>query len=294
MTFSCEQCGATLACEGARTATCPYCASSNFVERAGTVVSPSFVLPHAFDAVGARRRLDAWLRARYFVDGRIRRAVVEELRGVYVPAYLYSAVARTTYTATIGEHYHETEEYEHTDKDGKKETRTRTVTRTEHRALSGRHVGYVTDVVVSASAGLPDRELAAIEPFDMRQLRRFAPSFVTGWLAEDYGRNREVCFASSRRAAVEDVGERLRKFMPGDSYSDLDFRTAVEWESMDPLYVPVWVLALCWHADKPAVRVVLNGQSGEAFGKLPLSWWKIAALVLVLAAIVAAAILALR
>ncbi len=297
VTLTCEQCGASLACDGVRTATCPYCASPSFVERpasAGTV-DPTFVVPFGFDALGARQRLETWLRGRtIFIDGRVRRAAVESLRGIYVPAYLYSAVARTTYTASIGEHYTETEEYEDTDAEGKKVTRTRSVTRTEHRPLSGRHVGYVTDVVVSASAGLPDRELSAIEPFDLRQLRRFAPSFVTGWIAEEFSRSRDACRAASHREAVDEIGTRLRAFMPGDSHSDLDWSTTVEWESLDPLYVPIWVLALRWHADRPPVRVVLNGQTGEATGKLPLSPWKIAIAVLVAAALIALAILVLR
>jgi DNA-directed RNA polymerase subunit RPC12/RpoP len=297
MTFACEQCGATLACEGARTATCPYCASPSVVERPRSAgqVDPMFVLPHGFAAGGARSRLEAWLRSRtIFIDSRVRRAAVEELRGIYVPAYLYSAVARTQYTASIGEHYTETEEYEAKDEHGKPVTKTRSVTRTEHCPLAGSHVGYVTDVIVSASQGLPNRELAAIEPFDLRQLRRFAPSFVTGWLAEEFSRSRDACHGASRAAAIEDIGARLRAFMPGDSHSDLDWHTTVEWESLDPLYVPVWVLALRWHADKPPVRVVINGQTGEATGKLPLSPWKIAIAVVVLAAIVATLILVLR
>lgn len=294
-TFTCEQCGASLACAGVRTATCPYCASPSFVQRAPAAghVDPAFVVPFAFDDAGARRRLAAWLRARsIFVDRRAVRAAVEELRGIYLPAYLYSAVARTTYTVSIAEHYTETEEYEHTGPDGTKETRTRSVTRTEHCPLAGRHVGYVTDVVVSASTGLPSRELAAIEPFDLRQLRRFAPSFITGWSAEEFGRSREACHAESRGEAVDEVGARLRAFMPGDGHSDLAWRTSVEWESLDPLYVPVWVIALRHRAGP--VRVVMNGQTGAAAGRLPLSPLRIALAVLLVAAIVAAIALGVR
>ena len=296
-TFTCEQCGASLACDGVRTATCPYCASPSFVERPPSPdhVDASFVVPFSFDEAGARTRLAAWLGSRsLFVDRRVVRAAILDLRGVYLPAYLYSAVARTAYTATIGEHYSETEEYEATGADGKPEKRTRTVTRTEHCPLAGRHVGYVTDVVVSASTGLPDRELAAIEPFDLRQLRRFAPSFITGWITEEFGRSRDACQTASRDEALEEVGARLRGFMPGDSHSDLDWRTSVAWEALDPLYVPVWVIALRHRPDRPALRVVLNGQTGTATGTLPLSPLRIALAVLLVAAIAAAIVLGVR
>lgn len=289
-TFSCGQCGASLAFSGVRTETCPYCTSPNFVERppAANQPDPAYVVAFAGDAAAAKARLDRWASSRsWFADGRIRHARAEDLRGVYLPAYLYSAVARTEYSAQIGEHYTETEEYETTDAQGNKEKKTRTVTRTEYRPLSGNHVGYVTDVVVSASVGLSNAELTRIEPYDMRQLRRFAPALISGWITEEFSRTADHCMRQSRSDAVDEVGLRLRRFMPGDSYSDLAWRTAVDWESLDPILVPVWVLAVRYRDDKPLLRVVINGQTGKVHGKAPIAWWKV-----VLASVLGAAIVA--
>jgi hypothetical protein len=290
VTFSCGQCGASLAFDGVRTQTCPYCASPNFVERPRTPGQPDPVFAVTFtgDAEVARRRLDAWLGNRtLFADSALKRATVEDLRGVYLPAYLYSAVARSDYTVQIGEHYTETETYTTTE-NGKTVTKTRVVTRTEYRPLAGRHIGYVTDVVVSASSGLSNDELQRVEPFDMKQLRRFSPALVSGWIQEEFSRSADDCRRLSRGEAVDDVGVRLRRFMPGDSYSDLNWRTTVEWESLDPVVVPVWVFALRYRGDKPPLRVVINGQTGKVSGKVPLAWWKILLAVLVVVAAVAA------
>ena len=151
-TFACGQCGASLAFEGVRTARCPYCDSPNFVERppAQGQPDPQFVIAFVGDAEVARRTLARWLGSRtMFADSSLRRATVEDLRGIYVPSYLYSAVAKTTYTAQIGENYTETETYTETE-NGKTVTKTRTVTRTEYRPLAGQHISYVNDVLVSA------------------------------------------------------------------------------------------------------------------------------------------------
>jgi hypothetical protein len=292
-TFSCGQCGAGLSFDGVRTQTCPYCASPNFVERppAAGQPNPAFAIPFAGDAAWARRRLAHWIGRRTLFAARgFKNATVEDIRGVYVPAYLYSAVARTEYTAQIGEHYTETEEYETTDAQGNKKRETRTVTRTEYRSLAGRHLGYVTDVVVSASAGLPNAELSRVEPFDMKEMRRFSPALVSGWITEEFSRDPDACRRMSREEAVDQVGTRLRRFMPGDSYSDLAWRTTVEWESLDPMLVPVWVLALRYRDDREVLRVVINGQSGRTTGKVPLAWWKIAIAVAIGLAIAAAII----
>ncbi|MEO8705299.1 MAG: hypothetical protein ABI867_34975 [Kofleriaceae bacterium] len=296
-TFSCQQCGATLAFAGVRTETCPYCASPNFVERppSSGQPDPAFVVAFTGDASVARRRLADWVGSRsIFCDSALRHAKVEDLRGVYLPGYLYSAVARTEYSAQIGEHYKETETYEETDKEGKQVTKTRTVTRTEYRPLSGRHVGYVTDVIVSASAGLSNRELSYLEPFDLQQLRRFSPALISGWITEEFSRTADDCMRASRAAAVDDVGTRLRRFMPGDSYSDLTWRTTVDWESLDPVLVPVWVLAVRYRGDKPALRVVINGQTGRVHGKAPIAWWKVGIAIAIAVAIAVAVILAAR
>lgn len=293
VTLACGQCGASLAFDGVRTQTCPYCASPNFVERPPSPgqPDPAFVVAFTGDAEAARARLDAWLGNRsLFADSALKHAKVEDLRGIYLPAYLYSAVARSDYTANIGEHYTETETYTVT-VDGKSETRTRTVTRTEYRELAGRHVGYITDVVVSASSGLSNDELQRVEPYDMKQLRRYTPALVSGWIQEEYARPAEDCRQLSRGEAVDDVGARLRGFMPGDSYSDLAWRTAVEWESLDPVLVPVWVFAVRYRDNRDPLRVVLNGQTLQVSGKVPLAAWKIVLAVLLGLAVIAAIVL---
>ena len=292
-TFACNQCGAGLAFDGVRTARCPYCDSPNFVERppAAGQPDPEFVVTFVGDAEVARRSLDRWLGGRsMFADAALRHAKVEDLRGIYVPSYLYSAIASSDYTAQIGENYTETQTYT-TTVNGKTVTRTRTVTRTEYRPLAGRHLSYVTDVLVSASAGLTNLELGHVEPFDYRQMRRFAPALVTGWIAEEFSRNANDCQTASRHEAVDAVGTKLKKFMPGDSYRDLEWKTAVSSESLDPVLVPVWVFAVRYREDKSPLRVVINGQTGKIHGKVPLAPWKIVLAVLLVLAAIAAIIL---
>lgn len=294
MRFECGQCGAALSFEGVRTTSCPYCASPSFVERPASSVrpDPAFCVAFAGDAAWARARLDRWIGRRMIVaDPALAKARIEDLRGVYLPAFLYSAVARTDYTASIGEHYKETETYTKTHDDGTKTTETRQVTRTEYRPLAGEHLGYITDVVCSASTGLDHPTFARLEPFDLRQLRRYSPALVSGFIQEEFSREAEECVRVVRDTAIDGVGDELRAFMPGDSHADLHWSTRVEWESLEPVLVPVWVFAVRYRGDRPPLRVVVNGQTGAISGKVPLAWWKILLLVLGAAALIAAIVL---
>lgn len=275
--LACETCGASLVVGNQRTAACPYCASPSVVERPATVdrPNPAFVIAFGAGDELPKRALATWVSSQsIFADSALSRAKVEDLKGIYVPAYLYSAVARSSYSAEIGEEYQETETYTVT-VNGKTETRTRTVTKTEYRSLHGEKVGYVTDVIVTASKGLPNAELEAVEPFDLRQLRRYDPALISGWLTEEPSHVPAECMALARGEAVTLEGKRLSAFMPGDSHRELVYKTRVEWETLDPVLVPVWVLAVRYRLDKPPLRIVVNGQTGQAAGKAPLSPIKI-------------------
>ncbi|RYE95025.1 MAG: hypothetical protein EOO75_00370, partial [Myxococcales bacterium] len=120
------------------------------------------------------------------------------MQGVYVPAYLYAAAAHSTYQVSIGEDYTETEHYTETNAKGETEQKTRTVTRTEWCPLAGQHASYVMDVLVTASRGLRNDELEAIEPFDLRQMRRHDDALVAGWMAETPTVSLEQCLQTAR------------------------------------------------------------------------------------------------
>lgn len=293
-TFACGQCGAGLAFEGARTETCPYCASPNLIDRPPSFDRPTplFVLGFAVDAATARQRLDAWLGARSaFVDSALRRARVEDLRGVYLPAYVYSAAAQTSYTAQIGEDYFETETYDEQDANGETVTREVKVRKTEYCWISGCHATHLTDLVVSASVGISNDQLARVAPFDLRWLRRYTPALIAGWTTEEFTRDPAECWRLAHAAADADLRRRLRAFMPGDSCPDLQSSTRTEWESLEPMLAPVWVLAIRYRDDKPPMRVIINGQTGTVHGEVPLSGWKIARTIAGLAAVALALLL---
>ena len=151
----------------------------------------------------------------------------------------------------------------------------------------------MADVLVTASRALGNAELGAVEPFDLRAIRRYDPSLVAGWIAEDPSMTSAECTELARREAVEKVGASLHDFMPGDSHRELVHQTWLEQESLDLVMIPVWVLALRYRDDRGPLRVLVNGQTGRVAGAVPWSRLRIAvaaaaALLAVVAAVLAA------
>lgn len=289
----CRNCGALMELDShARTSTCPYCALPSVVERPATRnrPRPRFALGFVVTRDRARDHARDWARSLgFFKPSALRNAALDDLRGVYLPAYLYSAAARSRWSAQIGENYTEIETYTVTNARGERETRTRTVTRTEYWTLRGNHVTFVSDVLVTASKAMPNDELEHIEPFDLRLLRRYEPALVSGWIAEDPSLTPAQCFELARDEAVTRVGAALADFMPGDSYQGLRYETSFEQESIDLALVPVWVLAVRYAPDKPPLRVSVNGQTGRVFGHAPTDWGRVTAVALLVLLLVLAA-----
>lgn len=244
-----------------------------------------FVLPFTVLQKKAEATARQWLKGRSMLaPSGLAKALVAEPQGIYVPVYLYNAVAYSTYSAQIGENYLETETY--TDSEGN--VRTRTVTRTEWHHLSGRRAEYAADIVVTASRGLPNAELEAIEPFDLGRLRRYHPALVSGWVVETPSFAPEACVGTAGHEATERIANSLAGFLPGDEQRGGQVSSQLQAACADLLLAPVWVLSARYAEDKPPVRILVNGQTGKLWGDAPLSTLKITLLVVAVIAVLGA------
>ena len=291
----CETCGAEMIVPADRkTANCPYCASPAVVERPPTAdrPAPNWVVPFLVDGNRAADLVRRWVRrSSVFARSGFKSAIPSRTHGLYLPAYLYNATANSTYKAQIGENYTVTETYTTTDSKGNTQTHTRTVVKTEHRRLSGPFTCYLVDVVVTASKGIENEELEAIEPFDLRALTRYEPALLSGWMAEEPTVSPDECLKNAHAEGVRMIGRKLNSFMPGDSHHALEHQTELTHEEVALCLLPVWVFALRYDPDQPVVRILVNGQTGEVGGKVPRSALKITLTILVVVAVIVLAAL---
>jgi hypothetical protein len=271
-----------------------YCASPAVIERPPSPnrPNPTFALGFVVNEERSRETARRFIRgSSIFAPSAFRKAEPSEIRGVYIPAYLYTAQAHSSYAAEIGENYQVTVTYT-TMENGKMVTKTRTETRTEWRSLQGQHATYLSDHVVTASRGLTNQELEAVEPFDLRALHRYDAKIVSGWATEEPSMMAVECAALARHEAIASIGRALGRFMPGDSHRALRYQTQLAAEHLELLLVPVWVLAVRYAEDKPLVRLVVNGQTGKIFGKAPISKLKVTLAILAVVVPIVAAIVA--
>lgn len=272
----CQSCGVNLEMAASqRAGVCPYCLSPTIIARppAHDCPAPRFVMGFRQSQAEALRDLRGWTRSlRWsFRRGDLNRAKVEDLRGIYIPAYLFSALAEADYQVEIGEYYQ------------RKNNKGQHKQATEWCNLAGTYKAYLSDVLVSASQGVDNNLLQHVEPFDLSLLRRYQPQIISGWIAEDPSRSQADCRELAQEEAKQSLRGKILGFLPGDERRALRFKPRFAREALDLCLLPVWSLGLRYAPDQPPMRVLVNGQTGKVFGFAPWSKLKIGfALALVL------------
>jgi hypothetical protein len=240
---------------------------------------PVFALGFAIDRDSAVEAVGRWIGRQKLKPFGMKAAAAEAVAGVYLPCYLYSAAANSQYQARVAENYTRLA----IDKDG-----AGVRAGTEYRDFAGRHATYVTDILVTASCGVSNEEVQAIEPFDLSKLCRYSPTIIAGWNSEEASRSTEDCLRLGRFEGDAAVAALLRDFMPGDGVVTVKHATEFTEESLDHTLVPVWVFAIRDHPKRPPIRILVNGQTGKVGGKIPHSNTKVGILIVMGLAVLAA------
>lgn len=286
--FSCQSCGATVACEpGPRSYACAFCGSTYVVEVRGeglAALVPEFVVPFRIGHKEAVRVFDAWCHKGFFTPGDVRKAArMDKLQGIYLPFWTFSMRADSEWEADIGEHWYKDQTKTYTDAQGKTRSKKAQIRHTEWHPLRGRHHSWHYHFLVSGSHGLPQAEALAVGPFQLIEMRRYRPEYLAGWLAEPFAVTHDEALAACQSAFQEEEGKRIKAFLPGDVQSGVEWTTRFSEISDDLLLLPFWIGAYSYRGK--LYRYVLNGQTGKATGTRPKSPMKIATLALLVLAL---------
>lgn len=264
--YLCPSCGAELLCDETTAATaCPYCGNPSIVPgQFADAKKPDYVIPFQLEKAAAVEALKQHYKGKILLPcGFATENHLEEVKGVYVPFWLYDgeAAADVTFAATRT-HVHTT-------------PRER-ITTTEHYVVHRAGRVQFEKVPVDGSSKMPDTHMDAIEPFDYSQMEPFSMAYLPGFMADKYdvdaegslGRAEERCRNSAIAAMEESVV----------GYGTCSVRHAdVQVATTQTRYalLPVWLLSTKWK-DKNYL-FAMNGQTGKLIGDLPVSMGKLVA-----------------
>ncbi|HUS37816.1 MAG: zinc ribbon domain-containing protein [Pirellulales bacterium] len=278
--FRCKNCGSEVATNpDQRSYVCAFCDSTYVVEFSRDQSErqrPEFVVGFTVTKEQADERFREWIgRNRWFRPVDVAAStIVERLQGVYMPFWLFSTLAKSGWSARIGEHWYRTETYTEM-VNGKPVTRSRQVRETEWWDLAGRHHKYHTRFVIVGSSRLTPVDAERIKPFRLEALKRYEPYFLAGWLAEEYSIDRDEAFQQCKAAFDRQERAAIGQFMPGDEHRELQAETEFKHIQSDLILLPVYVLSYRYR--EKVYRFLMNGQTGKLAGDKPVSRGRIGA-----------------
>lgn len=285
----CDKCGAEQKLEGSLFAGhCAFCGTAIVSKGyASRRIKPKSIVPFQVDRARAVEAFRRWVRRRWLAPGDLKRYAQSDagLTGIYLPYWTYDCRTASDYSGERGDDYYTTETVMVRNSKGEEVAQTRQVKQTRWTSVTGRVERFHDDVLVLASKSLPAGIADAVRHFDLKGLVPYQPQFVSGFQAEAYQVTLREGFPIAKASIDAAVLAAVRRDIGGDQQRVQSVSTRYAEVRFKHVLLPAWLSAYRYR-DK-VYRFLVNGQSGEVSGESPVSWWKVAFLVLGALALVA-------
>ncbi|NPD30633.1 hypothetical protein HLV37_01895 [Eggerthellaceae bacterium zg-1084] len=257
--LNCSSCSAQLIVDQTTAvSSCPYCGNPTVVpgQLAGAL-RPDAVIPFKQTREQAIEALRRHYRHKPLLPKAFsRESHLEEVQGVYVPFWLYTARAEglASFAATTVTTWTDSEN---------------TYTSTSHYRVERAGEMEFVRVPADGSTKMPDAHMDAIEPFDYREMRPFSVGYLPGFVADRYDLNAADCRQRAEERMRATVADRLGETVSGYATTTVESCLVdIDWTQVSYALLPVWMLHTRWR-DKDYL-FAMNGQTGRLVGDLPV------------------------
>ena len=257
--YVCNSCGGEIiADENTAATSCPFCGNPVvMMEQFSGGLKPDWVIPFKLDkeaAIAALKKHYSGKRLlpKIFADENH----LQEIRGVYVPVWLFDAEADADvrFKATQVRAWSDSR-YDYT--------------QTSFYALSrSGSIGFQR-IPVDGSTKMDDTLMESIEPYDFSEAVNFQTAFLAGYLADKYDVDAEASIERANQRVRESTQEAFAATAEGYASVVPEFSSVrlKKGATQYALY-PVWLLNTKWN-DK-TYTFAMNGQTGKLVGDLPM------------------------
>ena len=277
-TVQCRSCKAVSVFDPKRVGQrCEFCGSPEIVDyqEIKSPIRPQSLLPFKVAETAVREQIRRWYKSKWLAPGSLKsRALVDTVRGVYVPYWTFDAQVVCPWEADAGHYYYTTESY----RDAKGNTQTRQVRHTRWEPASGTVEHFFDDEPIAGTQGLSHELLKEVEPFPTNELVAYDTSYLSGFVVEHY----QVVLLDAAKASEESMRQKLEEMcaaqVPGDTHRNLVIHPTFSARTFKHILVPLWLLTYTYGAK--IFHVLVNGATGRMAGEYPKSFWKVFFLVL--------------
>jgi len=256
--YKCPSCTAELVYDDTTAASsCPYCGNPTVVPgQFSGMLKPDFVIPFKHEKNAAVEALKKHYGGKFLLPKEFKdQNHIEEVKGVYVPFWLYDgeAFGDVTFEATKSTKT----------KSGDTET-----TITKHYQVERSGGLSFEKIPADASTKMPDDMMDSIEPYKYEDLKPFSTAYLAGYMADKYDVSAEENAARAVARAKGSTLAALREDVKGyDTVSEKLSNINVKQGKISYALMPVWMLNTKWNGQN--YMFAMNGQTGKLVGDLP-------------------------
>ena len=257
--YVCKSCGGEIVGDETLGATsCPYC--DNPVVMTGQFsgsLKPDYVIPFKKSKEDAKKAMRQHTKGKRLLPKVFKdENHIEEIKGVYVPFWLFDADADANirYKATKIHTWSDSNYYY-----------TRTSYFAVHRSGS---IGFER-VPVDGSTKMADDLMESIEPYDFADAVDFKTAYLSGYFADKYDVDADDSITRANQRIKNSTEQAFAETVNGYS-SVVPESSTIKLSSGKARYAlyPVWLLNTNWKGQKYVFA--MNGQTGKFVGNLPL------------------------
>jgi len=257
--YICNNCGAEVVAGETTSATlCYYCHNPVLLtDRLTGEFKPTKIIPFTYDKDKAVASLVSWAKSRNFVPKSFySTSQLDKVTGIYIPYWIADVKADVDFWGSATD---------------TREWKTGNTEYTEHREYRIQRQGKVTvnNIREIAMKKVNKRLLESIAPYDESKAVDFSMAYLSGFFAEKYDIPKNEVQPVIEERAVEYVSTLINETIKG--YNDLSISknealiSVKEWEYT---LLPVWILTYIYNGNTYVCAV--NGQTGKAYGILPV------------------------
>lgn len=259
--FRCPQCGAELLSTDNTAANfCSFCGASTILtSRVTKELKPGYIIPFSKTKQDCKQAYKRMMRYALFAPGKLKdEKYIDGFRGIYMPYWTYY-IAQKGPVCLKGSKSHRRGDYIYTD----------------HYDITGDVNCHYKGLSYDASSSFDDSISETIAPYDVKNMKAFTPSFLSGFYADTADVASDVYRMEARDIAVDETYKHIKKTarlgsVSLDNYQgNMERRLGTKVVSEDRSLFPVWFLSYR-NKDRVAYATV-NGQTGKVTADMPVS-----------------------
>lgn len=282
--FQCGNCGARFLIERDDVRIqCGFCASEQVNKTAieENFVQPLGIIPFYISRPDAEVSYKKWIEKGWFHPNSLKKeSKLHALHGIYIPFWTFDAHTEAHWSGQAGHYYYVTRRVY---VNGKMQTRRVRKTRWVSRSGTLRH--FFDDITVSGSDKIDRKLVDRILPYRLDEAVNFDPRLLLGWESEIYDIEINIAYDMADQIMDFKLRHMCSGQLGGDTQRSLNVRSQKSQQTFKLLVLPLWISSYKYRGK--LYHFLINGQTGRVYGKKPLSWWKIALLILLILIFVA-------